>query len=222
MVVKKHIALFIVLFGSLFMNAQVKSFELSNPSAIQMDNVNLEQVTSKRWIAYKLNTTIRGDLTETKKKFSLVYNEDNTFTYGRSEGIWELIDDKYIKHTLNDEEDESRFNFGGIYGVTTLTDTTLTLTKLLTSSHNMKRIIHFISSEISLNRYRATPLGAFIYGQPYVYRGELDDKTLDSISSFRIEQLFEIGYNFENDTISIQTEDSLYRIKIKIIRGKSN
>ena len=125
----------------LVLNAQVKSFELTNPEAIQLTDSCLKLLTSQAWQNIQIETDVRGSLTKFDGTGVLNYSDDGTFTYRRS-GVWEIIEGKYIRHEFEDEI-EKEINFGGIYAVSELTDSVLTITKLLTSSHDMKRTMYF-------------------------------------------------------------------------------
>ncbi|HEX5169890.1 MAG TPA: hypothetical protein VFW11_12015 [Cyclobacteriaceae bacterium] len=192
----------------LFAGGQVRSFEFSNPFAIELTTENLEMIMAREWRVVQVDTENRGNITETKGRSSLKINGDKTFNYSGKKGNWEILEGKYINYRLDSKDDETVLNFGGIYAVTNVTDTTLTLTKLLTSTHDMKRIIYL---EDSKSYYAHLP-----NYQTLIYTGKLDQNSLDSISHLHTIELFETGFPVHGDTIFIHTQDSLYRVLRKI------
>lgn len=204
---RKLCLMIFILSGTSNLFSQVKSFELDNPKAILLNQQNLKLLTSEKWRIIRVDTENRGNVTETKAYGSLQYQPNRTFKYRSGEGTWQLIDNKYIKHKLNNQKDEDRFNFGGIYALTSLTDSTIILVKVLTSSNDMSRTIYLESEE----KWNSRPIN----NNPYVFRVEVGQQLLDSISTLSIERLFIEGFNVKNDTILFQTLDSLYQIKMK-------
>ena len=199
------------LLASLITNGQPKYFEFSNPTAINLTQDTIETILTHKWYVVSVLMENRGNMNETKGRHSFEMRGDQTFKYSYADGTWEIREGKYIDFCLGKKEDEGRLNFGGLYAVTSLTDSTLTLTKLLTSSHDMKRIVHLKDSQ----SYRGTEYPSIPY-----YTGKVDQKLLDSISRFDAVELFETGFNFTRDSIFIQTKDSLYRIPRRIEKDK--
>jgi hypothetical protein len=185
--------------------AQVKSFEYNNPEAIQLNDEKIDLLTSQLWRVYKTIFEYRGHIIETSANESFSYNSDFSFSYYDSQGVWTLIDQKYIRHQLNMKGDEGRLNFGGIYSVTTLTDSTLILTKLLTSSHDMKRTMYLKPESHFPPREE--------YGlNPFYYWKDIQKNTLDSIGNLSDKKLFSSNLDYIGDTLFIPTIDSLYII----------
>jgi len=215
----KNILPFCIIFLLPIMSqAQVKSFELTNPNAIQLTDTCLKLLTSHSWRGIQINLDVRGTLTETAGRGVLKYSKDGTFTYRRS-GTWKLIEGRYIKHEF-EEEIEKEINFGGIYAVTELTDSILTLTKLLTSSHDMHRTMYFNS--ISKNPTAKRFVSKYSFGIKPIfsasikyYEGKTDPASLDSISQLSKETLFSNNFIIIHDTIFVHTQDSLYQLLIK-------
>ena len=115
----------------------------------------------------------------------------------------------YIEHKL-DKEAKDDLNFGGIFSVTELNNSTLTLTKLLTSSHDMKRTLYLKSSTI-LTKTKQPNSGA-----PYFYEGTLNESTIDSLSMMDSDELFNAGFTILPDNmIHIIASDTLYVIRLK-------
>lgn len=138
----------------------------------------------------------------------MCYYPDGTFFYNGSTGTWEILKDKYIVHEL-DKEAKDDLNFGGIFSVIELSNSSLTLTKLLTSSHDMRRTLFLKSSSV------LTRNGQPNSGGPYRYEGYPDDATLDSISNMDSDALFDAGFTIlQNNMIHIMTPDTLYVIRL--------
>ena len=64
----------------LVLNAQVKSFELTNPEAIQLTDTCLKLLTSQAWQNIQIETDVRGTLTKFDGTGVLNYSDDGTFT----------------------------------------------------------------------------------------------------------------------------------------------
>lgn len=192
--------------------AQVKSFELTNPLAIELTDSAIQKLTSQTWRVIQVDTDVRGKITETEGRRVLKYNEDGTFTY-RHSGTWEIIDGKYIDHSIENEQG-NEVNFGGIYAVVELSSSVLTLTKILTSSYDMVRTMYFEPLSDDLTSARASSRLKPIFSAPInYYKGKTDPISLDSISKLSMEELFMNQYLIMDDTIYLHTPDSLYRLK---------
>ena len=167
-------------------------------------------LTSGYWRVYQDNVENRGTMISTQKNISMCYYPDGTFFYNGSTGAWKILEDQYIEHKLDSKEAENRLNFGGVFSITKLDNSTLILTKLLTSSHDMKRTLHMKSSTILTTREQPSS------GRPYFYDGTIDELTRDSISKMDSYQLFNAGLTIVGkDLIHIMTPDSLYIIELK-------
>ena len=105
-------------------------------------------------------------------------------------------------------------NFGGIYAVAEISSSKLTLSKILTSSHDMKRTMYFEPARNDLatvpSSFRMKPIFA---ASTNLYTGKTDPTSLDSISKLSMEHLFTNDYLIKKDTIYLVAPDSLYRIK---------
>ena len=185
-------------------------FELTNRKAIRLKENRIKFITDKEWRIEKLETYVREDtvISTFGRGGNLKYNVDGTFHYGIVKGKWSVIEGKYIKHFLG-REDAIKMNFGGTFAVTSLTDTDLVLTKLLTSSHDMKRVIYLTlrprpSKQIFSSTFKSK-----------LYYSRLTTHQVDSISRLSSGILFEYNYTFTKDSVFYPTFDSLYRIKRK-------
>ena len=111
---------------------------------------------------------------------------------------------------MNNKSEERKLKFGGIYGVTSLTDSTLTLTKLLTSNEDMSRRITFKKLDFAEKKHLS------LYGEP------ITTESLEYLSLFDRAELFHSGFKVENDSITIQTADSVFQIKWKATNRRSH
>ena len=211
----KAILTWILLLIPFGISAQLKSFEFSNPLAIPLTDSAIQLLTSQTWVVNHIDTDNRGILTETQVKKELKYHTDGSFTY-RFSGKWEIAEDRYIKHLFENDEGKE-VNFGGIYAVVELSPSTLTLSKILTSSHDMKRTMYFQAKSDDLpvvsSSFRMKPI---FTASSNLYKGKTDPVSLDSISRLSTEHLFTNDYLFENGIIYLAAPDSLYRIKRKV------
>ena len=188
--------------------AQPTNFQLNNPHSIMLDSSGLEILTAGYWRIFKDDLEMRGTTRSTSKNISMCYYPDGKLFYNGSTGTWKVLEDKYIKHKLDSKEAEDRLNFGGIFSVTALDSSTLTLTKLLTSSQDMKRTFHLKTSTILTVREQPNQASS------YRYAGTLSEFTMDSISRMNPDELFNAGFTLlDSNMIHIATQDTLYVIK---------
>ncbi len=206
---KKTSLLIVFLFLSLFAAAQTQSFELLNSDAIELTGEKLTFLTTHSWKVDRVDTQIRNETVHTKGWAFLEFEKGNLFEYGGKRGSWELIEKKYLRYQLDSPEEEANYNFGGTYAVVSLTDTTLALTKILTSTRDMKRTIFLYNSDY----FKAKMMASM---EKY-YKGNLNKKTLDSISYLSEELLLKVGFHhgfyLVGDTVFINTEEAVYKIK---------
>jgi len=208
---KKIELVWMIIFLPAISVAQVKSFELTNPLALELSDTCMELLTSHSWSTIQIDTKIRGTITETEGRRLLTYNKDGTFDYGYS-GTWEIIDSSYIKHSFEDQK-HKEVNFGGTYAVVELSTTTLTLAKVLTSTNDMVRTMYFELKSDTKQPVSASSRLKPIFSAPInYYKGKTDPISLDSISKLSMEVLFDQDFLVMEDTIYIHTPDSLYRI----------
>lgn len=190
-------------------HAQTSSFELNNPNSIQLDNSSLDVLTSGYWRVFKDDMESGDKTASSPKNISMCYYADGTFFYNGSTGTWEVVEGRYIRHKLK-KEDQERLNYGGIFSVTELTDSTLTLSKLLASSHDMKRTLYLKPSTILTKTEQPNS------GGPYFYDGTLSESAMDSLSNMEPDELFNAGFTIlGNNTVHIMTPDTLYVIRLK-------
>lgn len=201
----------VILLLSINSLSQVKDFELTNPDALQLTDSRIELLTSTPWKSYLLVTYIRGNHTENSLKAVLKYTKEGFFEYMGGNGVWTVLEDRFIKHIMiDDNKRHIDYKFGGKYAITEISDSTLTLTKMLTSSYDMQRIIYFRKHN------KNTPTITHFSFSPDHLQGVLSPQKIDSISRLSMEVLFAYDYKVVRDTIYVQTADSLFRIKRKV------
>ncbi|MBL4654226.1 MAG: hypothetical protein JKY33_00200 [Bacteroidia bacterium] len=170
-------------------------FEYHNPNAIALTPTVINQIKSTEWFAFNITTIIRSDTIETEVHHSLTY-DSSKFKFGRCNGIWRIVQNNYIKHEGDTNGICDNLKFGGIYCVTELTDTSMVLEKLQTSTHDMKRSIQFgnkmsgfegtsLDNPTNMQDIKLHELKNII-GHTYI----LDSSTGDSIYVFSLENAF--------------------------------
>ena len=184
-------------------------FELENRKALKLTERRLKVLLSKDWrVVYTETQNRKIQNVKSRSAFrGIQYNPDGTFSSTTISGTWIILEGKFIKHNLK-REDEIKMNFGGTYAVTALSDTSLVLTKILTSSQDMKKVIYL---NLSGRWGNNTISSAFV---PRSLR-KLNENQIDSISRLSSEVLFERNFFFTTDTLFYPTIDSLYKIKRK-------
>ncbi len=191
-------------------SAQTKNFELNNANSILLDVESLEILTSGYWRVYSDELESRGTTISTHKNISMCYYPNGTFFYNGAMGTWKVLEERYIEHKLNDKDAEDRLNFGGIFSLAELDYSKLVLTKLLTSSHDMKRTLYLKSSTILTKTEQPNS------GGPYFSEGTVDQVTIDSLSKMNSEELFNAGFTIlGSNMIHIIAPDSMYVITLK-------
>ena len=162
------------------------------------------------WRVFREDWDNKGTVRSFAKNISMCYYADGTFFYNGSTGTWEVLDDGSIDHKL-DANAEDDLNFGGIFSVTELSDSTLTLTKVLTTSHDLKRTLHLQPSTV------LTKTTQHDSGAPYFFEGTLSTALVDSLCGMDTDQLFNAGITLlPNNMIHIMTPDTLHVIRPKV------
>tara|TARA_Y100001949_G_C15921460_1_gene301462 strand:- start:52 stop:498 length:447 start_codon:yes stop_codon:yes gene_type:complete len=139
---------------------------------------------------------------------SVNYLDDGRFFYNGAWGNWSLLKNELVDHSLSPPSFETKYNFGGEFRITSLTDSTLVLTKNLTTSGNLNRIIYLkASNKLTLTEQNKIE-------SAYIYNGILTREVIDSIKNMTKSELFDAGLNIlGGGHVHILTPDSLYFIK---------
>jgi hypothetical protein len=208
--------------------SQRKYFEYNNPNAIVLNSENLKLLIGRTWYETELIYIMRSDTTKVTGFDQIHYNKDGTFTSAYGEGTWEI---KYRKYIIQKIPERSKYNrpprFDGIFSVTTLGDSSLTLEKTLTSSQDMKRIFSFSLKGVPrqiftwvavknpfIEKAKLTSEGV---KNPFIDKAKLTEDDIDSLSHFTDVQAFTSGVGPNNTEISVVTPDSVYVIQQKVL-----
>ena len=122
---------------------QKKYFEYQNSEAIRLSKTELKLLTSKDWYPDVIEDKIRNDTILTTHFNKIKYNFDGSYLLGKCSGQWSIKYNKYIEHLSDSNRNCKTYEFGGIYSILVLNDSALVITKLMTSSQDMKRTIFF-------------------------------------------------------------------------------
>ena len=188
-------------------SAQRKYFEYNNPEAKRITDKMIAKLVAHDWKVREIKVKVRQD-TFTYHGGSLKYNIDGTYQ-GRYQdgGTWKVEYNRYINHVSKATDPGVRV-FSGIYSILELTDTVLVMQELQTSSRDMSRTIYF-----SKNPFPAK-WQSISTTREYPHRiGPLTPSILDNISRLTDETLFINNFNYSPDSVIIETQDSVYRIK---------
>lgn len=190
--------------------AQQSYFGPKHEASIPLDEKVLQKLTSGYWRVFIDEMSVKGHVKSSPRNVSVCYYPDGTLLYNGNKGTWSIIDDTFIDHTL-DEAAKSRLNFGGSFSITALTDTSLALTKVLTTSHDMQRTLHLKPSTMLTEREQPSS------GFPYFFSGILKEAMIDSLHHMDNNTLFNMGISVREQgdyrLINIIASDTLYMIR---------
>jgi len=203
---------------SLFSYGQVEYFEFNNPNVTNISEETIDILTSSAWygnfmLDYGRHDTVKTRIIGTR----LIYFPDNTYTINNSDKErWTIEKNKYILHSVVDSMRLGVIpKFGGILGIIEINDSLLHLMKLQTSTHDMQRHIIFTNSSkisnISVTKEingKDRVSGAYFIEDP-------TPQQLESISNSSVEELFFNDVVPVDDSILIQTKDTIFMIKWK-------
>lgn len=186
-------------------NAQSKYFEFNTDPSVEINQETLDQLSHGYWRVYQDDLESRGQTISTQKNVSVCYYSDGQFFYNGNYGTWKVLEGRFIEHQLRG----NNVNFGGIFSITKLDSNTMILTKVLTSSQDMKRTLYLKPSTIlTLNTQPKGPV--------YKSDEKLTKTVLDSIRMMSPDELFNAGLTIHNDSmVNIMTADTLYHINLK-------
>lgn len=131
--------------------SQRKYYEFNNPEALRLTKKRIELLTSTGWKCKQVDVYIRGDKTTYSSWEELVYAPDGTYTSRRLNGTWKVQYNRYLVHTADDKKGRSN-PIIGIYSVTHLNDTSMTLVKIQSSSGDMARKLTFQKDIVSIGK----------------------------------------------------------------------
>jgi hypothetical protein len=146
----------------------------------------------------------------------VIYNRDGTYSSNRlSSGTWEVKYNRYLVHTITEVQENkittTRNRLAGIYSITTLNDSMLTLTKLQSSAHDM-----IWSMSFSKRREQSANSASVAQHMPPFQGKSLSTREIDSISYLSKEDLFINNITVFDDILYWNTADSAYKIKLNL------
>jgi hypothetical protein len=201
---------------------QRKYFEFNNAEAIRLTAKRIESLCSREWYVSRIEYKERERNYDHHTYQSIRYNKDGTYTFGREKGSWELIYGKYLRHEA-DEVHRNYVGLAGIYSVLAMSDTAVIITKVLTSSGDMKRTLHLSTKQIKPLRWQSDSTyykptsGTLHPSYGYYSRPSFSPEELDSLSYQNMELLQSDGYNIsEEGILRIEARDSTYFVRLKI------
>ena len=131
--------------------SQRKYYEYNNPQALRLTKKRIELLTSTGWECKQVDVYIRGDKTTYSSWEELLYSPDGTYSSRRLTGTWKVQYNRYLVHTAVDNKNRSN-PIMGIYSVTHLNDTSMTLMKIQSSSGDMARKLTFQKSIVRVGK----------------------------------------------------------------------
>ncbi len=205
-----------------------KYFEYNNPLAIKLSKKTLGLVTSTKWTLSRWDFVMRGDTSGFQRYSghgSHVFRTDKTFTWFRTSGTWAVHRKKYIvckPDTSGRNPNIPDF----ILSVIALTDNSMVLQKLHTSSRDMFRTYYF-STKPEQNAREGMAGGAITYfpsnqrSMKFRDMQTLDSVTIDSLSFQYKELLVQDKFDVsDSGVLEIKTRDSTYQIHLRSRAGE--
>lgn len=132
-----------------------KYYEYDNPDAKRISSTDFNLLLSKTWVADSLVLISKDNRTSSiisRAGSRLTYESNGKYHYGSHAGEWQILKKRYIQHDLTTLNSPHQMTLGGIYIITELSDSTLILSKSVTSSHDTKRVMKFVSMDSWLKR----------------------------------------------------------------------
>jgi predicted NUDIX family NTP pyrophosphohydrolase len=189
-------------------SAQRRYFEYNNPDAKKLNDKRRAILCGRMWYVDSVAVIIRGDTTYYYHHgLSIDYNEGGTYWLNRELGNWSIRYGRYLRH--EPVEAKAGVSFAGIFSVTSISDTSLVLTKLQTSSRDMQRVF-FLSHKLRQRQSRSYARGTVV--PPVRIRKVLSSEELDSISYLSEEGLFTAGFPERDGKARVVTADSVYEV----------
>jgi hypothetical protein len=188
--------------------SQRKYYEYNNPDALKLTKARIQMLTSGEWIGSKLEVDIPSNNFGFRNRHKITYRPDKTYLAEGLSGNWKIKYDQYLIHTATTTKRGQHHPFVGIYSVTALNDSTLTLVKLHSSSSDMARILSFRNCKHPNVKKSISSINL-----PYE---SIQTSALDSIRYLTVEDLFMNNIFVEDDTARIPTRDTIYTIKMNL------
>jgi hypothetical protein len=188
---------------------QRKYYEYNSPEALKLTNKRIDLLTSTSWKASEIHVVMRGNIYTYHKPETISYKTDGTYACRMLSGNWKIMYNRYLVHTAGSRKVKNQNHpLVGIYSVTLLNDSMLTLTKRHSSNGDMLSQITFFKQE-EKEVADARPLQ---FANTLSSRKRLSASEIDSISLFSKEELFLNNWFLTNDTLNLAIADTLYKI----------
>ena len=191
-------ALGICLFTSHISLSQKKYYEFNNPEALKINQKRLALLTSGQWEGKDLLVLIRGEESAYKNTKQVIYRPNGTYSANNVKGKWEIKYNRYLVHTVDNvseyEIGNTRNPLAGIYSITALNDSSLTLTKIQSSAQDMIWVMSFMKP----TKQQADASNVLGHLNPFSGR-TLSTQTIDSISYLSKDELFTHNISVQND-----------------------
>jgi hypothetical protein len=203
----------LIAFCLAFHNAfpQRKYYEYNNPEALKLTSRRIEMLTSAEWQANEMHLMMRGDKYTYRHRETISYKPDGTYAASSLEGNWKIVYNRYLVHTPTSQKvPDQDHSVVGIYSITSINDSILTLTKLHSSTRDMTTRISFVKQTEERGED-----GRLSHALNSVSeRRRLSDSELDSLRFLSKEELFIKNWSIKNDTLYVPISDTLYRISM--------
>ena len=211
------ISVIILLGCSINAFSQRSYYEYNNPDALRISRKTIELLSSAEWAVQDVSWLIKKDtFNYSALGATLTFRKDGSFS-GYCGGTWKI---KYNHYLVLDEQCGRKDNrdLSGVYSITSLEDSLVTLTKVHTSSGDMSKTMTLVKY-VSKQRVARSDLGG--RSPEEIERllrewrrrdQENFDALIDSLKFLSKEELAFLGYRESNDTLFFYTADSLYRI----------
>ncbi len=131
----------------------VAPFQLDDEHALELDDITMSQIQTTLWHCEDRFVMEKNNYWNRTIPFSLKFLDDKTFSMSDNrnrtfKGDYEIVDNAVIKFNVPEEleRDYAGMVQGG-YTVYKVTDKTLVLSKILTSTHDNAHLFRFVTDE---------------------------------------------------------------------------
>jgi hypothetical protein len=161
--------------------AQRKYYEYNNPDAIKLDRKRIDMLTSTSWKLLEREITVRNHRSSYARNQTITYEKNGNYSVDGMPGKWKVEYDRYLVLTPDSTVADVGQALTGIYAVTSISDSTLTLVKLHSSSRDMTTKMSLIkhSSKIEIDD-RFTKVKIFSEIEDPQYRIDMQRFTLEA------------------------------------------
>jgi hypothetical protein len=186
-------------------------YEYNNPDALRISKKSIDLLASVPWKVKEVIWKIQNDTFNYRGQGTLTFKKDGSFS-GYSNGTWTV---KY-NHYLIIDDNSIVSNLDGIYGITFMADSTMTLTKVHTTARDMSKTMTLVKYDHMLlpvdnDQHQETVIMPTRIGRntgPIT----LKESFIDSLTFLSKQELAFLGYRHFNDTLYINTPDTTYKV----------